>query len=89
MKKLSFIFALILTANTYSDGLNSYLMDVTTEYNLNTKNTKTTWNAGEGTYQLNDKYSFGFDVDRIYTDSKNIQIQKKFLLNLVFMEVKN
>ena len=43
MKKLSFIFALILTANTYSDGLNSYLMDVTTEYNLNTKNTKTTW----------------------------------------------
>lgn len=70
MKKLSFIFALILTANTYSDGLNSYLMDVTTEYNLNTKNTKTTWNAGEGTYQLNDKYSFGFDVDRIYTDSK-------------------
>ena len=40
MKKLSFIFALILTANTYSDGLNSYLMDVTTEYNLNTKNTK-------------------------------------------------
>ena len=70
MKKLSFIFVLILTANTYSDGLNSYLMDVTTEYNLNTKNTKTTWNAGEGTYQLNDKYSFGFDVDRIYTDSK-------------------
>lgn len=68
MKKISILLALILSTVSYSKGLNSYLIDLTSEYNTKNKATKYTWNAGEGTYQINDNYSFGFDVDRIYRD---------------------